>query len=350
MQNAQPECAGVCRIIKDLAKTAPQHGYEFAVLFLGDGPLRERLSDAGISAHVIRWEGTFADVGGAVRVRSWLKRNRPEIVHLHWGGRAVRGIGQLSGARLVVQHIHGRIDEVTGVIAKPLHFPWVDALVACSNSVANDVTGNKVEVIYPGIDVSENPLPISTSTGPLKIGVLSRLTYAKNIEAVITAAARLNDRSIDVSVEIAGRGPSESALRNCANEFGISDRVHFLGWREETEELLQSWDLVVMPSLDEGFGLAALEAMAAARPVIVSRVGGLAEIVIDGVTGYLMPPRDTGALADCLAEFATDRAKLARMGLAGWERAKAEFSIESSALRMFDYYGRLLKEPGVTQA
>jgi glycosyltransferase involved in cell wall biosynthesis len=97
-----------------------------------------------------------------------------------------------------------------------------------------------------------------------------------------------------------------------------------------------------MPSMEEGLPISALEAMASARPVVASRVGGLCELVVDGVTGYLVPPGDTEALARRIAELAGDRERLAQMGMAAWRRAQSEFSACVMAQRTAALYDRLL--------
>jgi len=347
VKTARPESTGICRIIMSLARFAKPHGYAVSVLFFEDGPLRAEMAEAGISAHAISWKGTFQDLPGAVRACVWLRRNCPEIVHLHWGGRAVRAISRLGGAGVVVKHVHARIDENTGEILEELAFPWADAVVACSVAVATRVISHRPQVIYAGIEVDPAPNPLTGHSGPLQVGVLSRLTPVKNVEAVIEAAAKLRDSGIAIEVNIAGSGPCETALRALAGELKVADRVRFLGWRNDIRALLSDWDLLVMPSLDEGFPLAAIEAMAAARPVLASRVGGLPEIVEDGTTGYLIPPNDIQALVHCIAEVAHDRARLAKMGAEGWKRVQQEFTEAAMADRMADFYARLLKQKGL---
>jgi|GEM_PF-1516688 len=344
VKSAEPECTSICRIIMGLAKYAEPQGYELRVLFLADGPLRAQMSAAGISTHSISWNGTFQDVSGAVRVCLWLRRNRPKIAHLHWGGRAVRAVCRLGGAQAVVQHIHGRINEITGEIPESYSFLWADAVIASSKKVAACVNSHRAEVIYAGIEANPAPSSLAEDSGPLKVGVLSRLTPIKNVGAVIRAAKRLKELGIEIHVKIAGSGPSEPELRNLTTELGVSDRVHFLGWREDIRELLSGWHLLVIPSLDESFPISALEAMAVARPVLASRVGGLPELVVDGVTGYLIPPKDTEALVHHITELANDRAKLAAMGQAGWERAQTEFSVQNMAIHMAQFYDRLLRD------
>ncbi|MFZ0395931.1 MAG: glycosyltransferase family 4 protein [Terracidiphilus sp.] len=344
VKSAQPECTGICRIIMGLAKYAEPNGYECRVLFFADGPLKAQMSAAGISAHAIPWNGTFQDVVGAVRVCLWLRRKGADLAHLHWGGRAVRAICRLGGAPAVVQHVHGRINEITGEIPGSISFPWADAVIASSNAVAACVKSHRAEVIYAGIEVNPAPESLTEHSGPLQVGVLSRLTPIKNIGAVIKAAARLREKGIEIQVNIAGSGPSEPELRHIAAELRVTDRVCFLGWQQDIRKLLSNWDLLLMPSLDESFPISALEAMAAARPVLASRVGGLPEIVVGGVTGELIPPEETAALVDHIATLANDRARLAEMGQAGWRRAQAEFSLQATATHMFRFYDRLLKD------
>jgi glycosyltransferase involved in cell wall biosynthesis len=116
---------------------------------------------------------------------------------------------------------------------------------------------------------------------------------------LINAIARLKGLGIDIYADIAGSGPSESELHSAVDRLALVDTVRFLGWREDISDLLSSWDLLVMPSLDEGFPIAVLQAMAEARPVVASKVGGLTELVVDGLTGRLIPSGDLDALVPC---------------------------------------------------
>ncbi len=344
VQSAQPECTGICRIIMSLGKYAGPHGYDVNVLFLADGPLKGQMQAVGIGAGVISWNGTPRDLVGAVRLFLWLRRNRAAIVHLHSGGRMLRAICKLSGANVVIQHVHGRINEVTCDLPKNLSYPWADAVIASSKAVATSIVSHNSEVIYAGIDVNPAPQSLADHTGPLQIGVLSRLTPVKQVETVIRAAAQLRDSGIEIQVNIAGSGPIEPELRYIANKLEVADRVRFLGWRNDIGALLNGWDLLVMPSLDEGFPLSVLDAMAAARPVLASRVGGIPEIVVDGVTGYLIPAKDNDALVQQIRWLANDRVRLAEMGHAGWSRVQKEFSAGAMAKQMTRFYDQLHKD------
>ncbi|MDR3727473.1 MAG: glycosyltransferase, partial [Terracidiphilus sp.] len=307
VKNAQPECTGIVRIVSGLAKRSASRGYAISVLFLGEGPLESVLKEEGIPVSTIPWEGTRNDLAAARRVWSWLRKHPAKIAHLHHGGLAVRVACRLAGVTAVVQHIHGRIIESDGASVSKIGFRMVDAVIANSQAVADCLPGRNAQVVYAGIETGSHPPALTAPSGPLKLGVLARLIPLKNVGAVISATAGLASRGIEVHTEIAGSGPSEPSLRDLAARLGVAERVHFLGWQTDVPRLLASWDLLVIPSLEEGFGLSALEAMGAARPVVASRVGGLCELVVDGVTGNLVPPGDTDALIRCIALLANDR-------------------------------------------
>lgn len=117
----------------------------------------------------------------------------------------------------------------------------------------------------------------------------------------------------------------------------------FLGWRSDIGNLLNRWDLLMVSSLDEGFGESALEAMAHARPVVGFRVGGLQELVEDGGTGALLPPGDLDALVQVLGRFSNDRKTLAALGHEGFKRAKSNFSVEKMTRQTTELYDRVIK-------
>lgn len=342
LKNAQPECTGICRIVAGMAKHAHSSGYEISVLFLGEGPLLGMMKEMGVSAGAISWSARRSDLRGAWRMWRWLRKHPAEIAHVHHGGFAVRALCRLAGVRVVVQHVHGRIVESNGSAASEINFRAADAVIACARAVADCLPQCRAAVIYAGVETGANPPEHALSSGPLKLGVLARLIPLKNVAGLINAAARLAETGIDVQVEIAGSGPSESSLQHLVASLGVEDRVRFLGWRMDIDRLIPSWDVLVIPSLEEAFPLSALEAMAAARPVVASRVGGLSELVVDGVTGRLVPPGDTEALVRCIAELAGDRPRLAHMGDEGWERVHSLFSAARMMQQTAQLYDGLL--------
>jgi len=343
---AEFECMGICRIITALAKQAASFGYEISVLFLGDGPLLEMVRAAGVQASVVPWTGDRSDAAGALRVWSWLRRRRIKIVHLHQGGLLSRAVCRMAGVDAVVAHLHSLMleDEGAQTSSQSMRFRGADAVIACSQAVADRFPRCNAEVIYTGIECDPEPPPPSFPSEPLKLGVLARLDPHKNIEALVEATARVAQRGIEVVTEVAGDGDVETAisLRELVTQLGISERVRLLGWRTDVKSLLASWDMLAIPSIEEGLPLSALEAMAAARPIVAYDVGGLRELIVDGVTGRLVAPGDTDALASCIVEMAGDRQRLAQMGIEGWRRVRSEFSAYTMAKHITDLYNRLL--------
>ena len=144
-------------------------------------------------------------------------------------------------------------------------------------------------------------------------------------------------------LEIAGQGPLEPALKAYAKELGLSDAVRFLGFVSPIQGAIECAAAVVVPSLGEGFGMVALEAMERGRAVIASDVGGLPEIVADGRPASSCPPGDAEALADAMVALASDLPRAAAMGAAGRRRALESFTQERSTQGIEALYLRALK-------
>ncbi|MFN8448235.1 MAG: glycosyltransferase family 4 protein [Anaerolineae bacterium] len=142
---------------------------------------------------------------------------------------------------------------------------------------------------------------------------------------------------------IAGDGSQRAALESEAQALGVRDRVHFLGWRDDATAVLAALDVLLMPSLWEGFGLVMLEAMAQTTPIIGSAVSAIPEVVVDGETGLLVPPRDSAALADALARMLGDPALRRHMGLLGQDRVETAFSVERMAAETVAVYEQITR-------
>ena len=173
---------------------------------------------------------------------------------------------------------------------------------------------------------------------------LAALVRRKGLDLLLEALAQPSGPQ-DLRVWIAGEGPERAALEAQAVELGLVDRVQFLGKRHDKADLLAACDLFVMPSRAEGLGVAALEAMAASRPVIASRVGGLADLVLDGRNGRLVPAEDVRALAVALRELVDDSDRRARWGAAGPERVRAGF-LASQMVQAYEGLYREILEQG----
>lgn len=173
----------------------------------------------------------------------------------------------------------------------------------------------------------------------------ARLVRQKGHRFLLAAAAQV----LDATFLLAGDGPLRAELEELARELGVADRCLFLGQRSDVADLLAASDLIVLPSLFEGLPLSVLEAMAAERPVVATRVGGTEEAVAHEMTGLLVPPSDPAALAAAIQRIRTDPLLADRLAVAGRKRVEAEFSADRMAQLIMQVYDELLEEAGLAE-
>lgn len=177
-------------------------------------------------------------------------------------------------------------------------------------------------------------------------GVIGRVAKAKGQDLALKALAECKNELPHLHLAFIGRSTSEefeALLRHQAENAGLTDRVHFMGERKDIVGLVDSLDLLLVPSEMESFGLAALEAMTRGKPVIAARVGGLPEVVEDGVTGLVLP-LDPMAWRDGLIHLASDAERSREMGRAGQQNAKANFSVEKMVEKLEAVYNEVKKK------
>lgn len=175
------------------------------------------------------------------------------------------------------------------------------------------------------------------------IGAVGRLAEQKGYPYLLEAVALLSDDYPDLTVALAGDGPSRPSLIEQARSLKIADRVHFLGFRADVQPVLDASDIFALPSLWEALPLALLEAMATGLPVVGTTVAGVPEVIVPGETGYLVPPRDIRAFAESLRPLLDSRDLRQRMGQAGRERVIRFYNEASSLRQIFDLYGEMLR-------
>ncbi len=223
----------------------------------------------------------------------------------------------------------------------------VDHLIVVSESVLEryrpfldrgDLAMDRISVVHssyweerfhPGVDgnpVRRELLTGAGTAGPL-VGVVGRLVADKGGIYFLQAATRVGREFPSARFLFAGRGTEEPALRRAAEELGIGERVLFLGFREDIPEITAALDVSVLPSIDCDASSAVLkEAMAVGRPVVATSIGGAGEIVLDGVTGLLVPPADSEALAEAIGSILRRPDRGREMGTLGRERVRSLFT------------------------
>jgi glycosyltransferase involved in cell wall biosynthesis len=175
------------------------------------------------------------------------------------------------------------------------------------------------------------------------VAVFSRLNRMKGVQYFLDAAIVLAGRFPDVRFLVVGDGESKKGLEEHACRLGLGQRIVFTGFRGDVPDLLSETAISVLPSLSEGASNTLLESMAAGIPVIATRVGGNPEVVEDGVSGLLVPPRDSAAIAAATARLLEDEDLALRLGRAGMRRVSELFSIDGSVHETERLYQRLVE-------
>jgi glycosyltransferase involved in cell wall biosynthesis len=286
-----------------------------------------------------------------LRIAGYLGRTRPGILHTHLVHADV--YGQLTGAltgipvRVSTKHGFNEFRENRGfalgdrAIASLAH-----THIAISRGLAHyleEVEGfdrSSFEIVHYGIEPDGEPRPY---TGDVpRLLCVGRLIPIKGHIVLLRAFAQARLQVPSLELDIAGRGPLEPALRALAKELGIEGAVRFLGHVAPIQRAIEGAAVVVVPSMGEGFGMVALEAMERARPVVAAEIGGLGELVEHDVTGYLVPPGQAEQLADAIVRLASDLGGAAELGQAGRRRALEQFLQERCTDRTEALYRRAL--------
>ncbi len=286
-----------------------------------------------------------------------LRAERPVIFHANvtWPLSCKYGLiaARLAGVPIVVAtaHLHfqfsGAVHAQERIIAKCVsRYLAVSSFVARRLNEVARIPARKIEVVHNGIDISEFLRPGSTVLRDSLVGktkrsvvlVTARLEKQKGLECLMEAALLVPDAVFVV----VGQGTQRPALEFQVRQLKAEDRVVFLGPREDIADLLRSADLFVLPSLYEGFPLAILEAMAAGKPVVASRVGGVEEAVLHGKTGLLVRPKDPASLAAAMRAVLGNREFARTLGESGRSRAINEFTAQRMVTQITNIYEELV--------
>ena len=232
-------------------------------------------------------------------------------------------------------------------------------VVVNSCAVGRDMVGlesgsrRRIDVLPNCIDLDEfesklSPGEIRRELGlsprSIVIGALGNLRPEKDLETFLLAARRILDVIPSAEFLVIGDGPAANKLKWLADDLHLSESVHFLGERSDVPDLVAALDILVLSSYTESFPNAVLEAMAMGKPVVATNVGGIPELVEEGQTGFLVPPRDPKAIADRVLSLCRDSARRLQMGRAARTRVESNFTVQAVTTRLERIYGRLLRE------
>jgi glycosyltransferase involved in cell wall biosynthesis len=320
----------------------------------------------------VSWLGRFARLAVMARymkaqhraILSEAQERGVDVIHAHWaiptGPAAVLAARRLRvpsvitmhGGDVYVNREQGYDFPTRWYVRPPLRWTLrnAGALTAITedcrqHALRAGAPAENIRLVFNGTDLrrfspSENGNGADRRYGPHMIFACRQLFPRKGIRFLVEAAAELKPKYPDIRVIVAGDGFERPELTRLADQLGIGDAVTFLGWVPNTElpPYYRAAAVSVIPSLEEGFGIPAAEAMGCEVPVVASDAGGLPEVVENGVTGLVVPRGDSKALARAIGSLLADPERRRRMGQAGRERALRLFDWDRSAEQFEEIY------------
>lgn len=318
--------------------------------------LEGELRAAGVAFENLRARN-LRDVQAFRRLLALIRERRIDLVHAHltyaniWGvvaGR-VTGVPAIATLHVAPPRNAGLREAVRQRILRVSLNRLAKRIIVVSNALANvyasaGYSPAKLAVVHNGIEtaVVRSGAASRESLGiphrDFLVAAMAVLRPGKGIDVLLDSIAHLGTRVPSLRLLIIGDGPERAALVERSRRLGIDDRVTWAGFRRDTGALLAASDLFVHPTLADAFPTAVLEAMAAGRAVVASRVGGVPEIVVNGTSGMLVEPADAPALAGAIEYAARDIAWRTSAGEAGRARVESSFSIDAWVDRLSAIY------------
>ncbi len=343
-----------------------------------EGNLRALAAERGVDIETLAGLGReiaplsdLAALAGLVRL---MRAFRPAIVHTHTAKAGLLGrlAARAAGVPTVVHTFHGHV--LRGYFSPPKQAMFrrlerllataTDAIVAVSESMKQDLVelgvapAAKIRVIPLGLELA--PLSGELPRGVLRreagippeaplVGMVGRLVPIKDVPTFLQAAREVRARRPDVQFALVGDGEERPALERLCRSLGMDGAVHFFGWRRELAAVYGDLDVVVNASRNEGTPVALIEALAAARPVVATEVGGTPDLLGRGTRGLLVPPGEPAELAQAVLETLSESEAARRRAHAGREHVMSQHSSERLFRDMDGLYRELsLPEGGVT--
>ena len=352
------ECGGLEKLTLDLSLKLKAQGHTVTICCLERTGNLLNNNYAGIEIISLN-KGSGLDFTLPFRLAEAMRQKKPDVVHTHNMGPLLYGTiaAKLADVPVVINTRHGRAPQhMNGLI-----WGMNEAIVAISNDAKSELLKNntidpgKVSVIHNGIDLEAFKSRIFQQEAKkalgldslFVIGTVSRLAREKDQFSLIKAFAMVVSVEPKVKLVFAGDGPLKVELAALANDLGIKDKIAFLGFRDDVNTILRAFDIFVLSSLQEGISLSLLEAMASRLPIVATNVGGNPEVVIDGETGILVPPKDPEKMAEAIIKILQNPELAKNMGQAGRKRVEEKFSLYRMVSEYRSLYEEILARKGI---
>ena len=322
---------------------------------------------------LIRRIDPVCDLRAFISLLRLLIHERPAIVHTHTSktGLLGRWAAKMAGVPIIVHTPHGHVfyGHFGNVISRfflvleKITSPITDVIIALTEGEKNDYTAfsvlnpDKIITVHSGVDTDRFVMPhmnikekkrsLGLDPDEPVVAAVGWLLPIKGPEYLLKSMADIWPGHPEARLVFAGKGELEDELKAETSRMGVSDKVLFLGWRDDIPEIMQIIDVFVLPSLNEGMGRVLVEAMAAGKPVVASRTGGIPDLIKNGKNGFLVKPGDINDLSFAINRLLADRKLRDEMGNRGRAMAR-NFGVEKMVEKIDGLYCALLsdKKPG----
>lgn len=361
MLNSTLHVGGAEQVAANIAECIDPERFELTVCYLKEnGAVGEAMVREGVK--LVALPGFVSgklDYLSSLKLRKLIRQGGYELVHTH----DLHGFMDACICRLItpgLKHVHtfhfGNYPNREPRYKRIESLLWrvPDALVAVGHEQKKAIQStygmpeHRLRVLWNGVEphrlpIDERVAALLANETRVVIGSISTMIEQKGIPHLLDALAQLKQRRDDFVVLVIGDGPlRESFTRRCA-ELGLAENVHFMGWvPEAAARALPKFDIFVQSSLWEAMSMVVLEAMAAARPMVVTEVGENSHVVEPDKSGMLVPPADPAALAVALERLIDDEALRLRLGAAARARYESQFTVAHMVRRYEQLYDELL--------
>lgn len=320
----------------------------------------ERARRRGLSVRMVHCQGR-ADWRAVRQIEEYIQEDGIDLLHTHGYKADLYGyVAARRSRKPVVATCHNWVGG-TAALGIYNHLDRMalkrfNALAAVSDAVAqrlldSGVPARKIKTIANGIDVEPferaQPLPAPTFDRDKVVGMVARLDLQKGFEYLLRAVRELCGVFRELKVVIVGEGPDRKAIEDMIRQYGLQSTVILAGKQSDMPGVYAATDIFVLPSLNEGLPMTILEAMAASKPVIATKVGAIPTLIRNGETGLLVEARDTDGLRNAIARLLSDPDLCRRMGAEGHDWVSRNYTSEAMALKYRQMYEEVLGRPAL---
>lgn len=356
---------GAETVLLETASRLDPARFRSLVVLSEDGWLRQQLLARGVPTVLVKWKAWY-DFRLPRAMAGLVRREKVDMIHSHLPGHNFYScvVGRWTGRRTIVTY-HGAVELERARRPRDAFKLWFVRRSAAAVVVVCDHVRRKLQQaafprekivrIYNGIETPRFAAPangrlreeLSCGKDAKLVGMVANLRQSKGYEYFIQAARQVVDAHPQAVFLAIGDDQErmEGGLQPLVDRLGLQNHFHFLGFRSDVPAILSQLDVFVLSSTSEGFPLVVLEAMAAGKPVVVTRCGGPEEVVEDGHEGFLVPPADAQALASRIGAILLDPGLGATLGAHGRSKVAAQFSLEKMVKEYEALYARCLAAP-----